>query len=222
MAKTSKHRISPERPDHQPQERIFPADVRRQETLVVALVLLVAALLRVVYLMQYKAHVPYYSAIILDSIYYDSWAWKVAQGKGYGPMPFYMAPLYPYVLAVIYKLFGHSLGLVYALQSALGVVNTYLVYILTRRMFGHKSGIAAMVIILAYAPLMYLEPKILTETLSIFLNLASLLLVMKAVDQPGPSRFTVAGLVLGLSALCRPNALLTIALVLVWLPSVLT
>ena len=189
---------------------------RRREILSVALVLLAATVLRAIYLWQYREHIPYYSHLVLDSAYYDAWAQRVAHGVGYGPMPFYMAPLYPYVLAAIYAISGHNLPLVYVLQAALGVCNLFLVYLLGRRLFGHWSGLAAMVFVLLYAPLMYLESKILTETLAVALNLGSILLLMRALDRPTLFRYLSAGIALGLSAVCRPTALLTVALILVW------
>ena len=175
---------------------------RRLRMLGVALVLMGAVAIRIVYLLQYRAHAPYYSTPILDSAYYDDWAMRVAQGQGYGPMPFYMAPLYPYVLAAVYTAAGHSLGLVYILQSVLGVANLLLVYVLASRTFGHKSGLIALILMTAYAPLVYLETKLLTETLAITLNLASLLLLMRALRRPTIAWFGLAGVSLGLSALC--------------------
>lgn len=189
----------------------------RREVLAVALVLLAAAVIRIVYLLQYRAHAPYYSAVMSDSIYYDSWAWRVASGEGYGPQPFYMAPLYPYVLALVYRAVGHSFGIAYAFQAALGLVNLLLVYLLGRRLFGHASGLIAALLLMVYAPLAYLESKVLTETLAVTLNLASMLLLVNALSRPSTARFAAAGMVLGLSAVCRPVALITIAFVFVWL-----
>ncbi|HUV05956.1 MAG TPA: tetratricopeptide repeat protein [Armatimonadota bacterium] len=194
-----------------------PAGVSRSEILAAAIVVLIAVLLRVIYLLQYKAHMPFYFVPIVDSSYYDAWATRVAEGNGFGPMPFYLAPLYPYVLALVYKVLGHSLPVVYILQLALGVCNAFLVYTIGRRLFGWKSAVAAMGLITLYAPLVYLETKLLTETLAIALNLTSVLLLMRALDRPTVLRWAGAGVVLGLSAVCRGPALITIALISGWL-----
>jgi tetratricopeptide (TPR) repeat protein len=180
-------------------------------------VLLAAIAFRVVYLLQYKAQIPYFSFPIVDSSLYDTWAQRVAAGEGYGAKPFYMAPLYPYLLALVYKILGHKLFLVYVGQAALGVLNLFLVYMLGRRVFGHRSGLVAMCLLMLYAPLVFLESKLLTETLAVTLNLASILLVMRAVERPSASRFLASGIGLGLSVICRPAALITAVLVGVWL-----
>ena len=80
----------------------------RLRTVLGVIVLLIAAVvIRDIYLLQYRSALPYYNTPPLDSEYYDLWAQRVASGHGYGPTPFYMAPLYPYFLALIYKLAGH-------------------------------------------------------------------------------------------------------------------
>ena len=194
-----------------------PADRRLYEVFAVALALLGAMLLRDLYLFQYVTRLPYHAVPILDAAYYDSWAQRVAAGRGYGAEPFYMAPLYPYVLALAYKLLGHNLTLVYVLQHTLGMLNLLMVYILGRRLFGHRSGLIAMGFMMLYGPLMYLESKLLTETLAIALNLTSLLLLIRALDRPSALRFLAAGLVMGLSVLCRPVAAIAVVLVVLWL-----
>ena len=193
------------------------ANARLCGVLAVALTALAGIILRDIYLLQYEQHAAYLYPYVLDSAYYDAWAQRVADGGGYGPKPFYMAPLYPYALASVYKVMGHKPAVVYALQAILGMYSVLLVYLLGRRLFGHISGLAAMGLIVLYAPLMYLESKILTETLAVALNLTSFLLLIRAVERPTASRYLLAGIALGLSAVCRPVALITIAMVVPWL-----
>lgn len=190
---------------------------RAREIRAVALVILLAAVIRLAYFVQYQSLVPYYGITILDAKYYDAWAMRVASGQGYGPMPFYMSPMYPYILAVVYFLTGHGYTQVYVLQMVLGLGNLLLTYAIGRRLFGHKAGLIAMVLMTVYAPLIYLETKILTETIAIALNLIALLLVMRALKRPGYLGFLVAGVTMGLSAVCRPSALVSVGLILVWL-----
>ncbi len=188
--------------------------VRHREIITLTLVLLACVLLRVVYLIQYKANVPYYTGLIVDSQYYDVWAQRIVNGEGYGPKPFYLAPLYPYLLALIYTVVGRSLSVVYGFQAALGVLNLLLVYLISRRIFGHLSGILAVILLTLYAPLVFFEAKILSETLAITLSLVSILLIFKSIDKPARWKYLSVGIVLGLTAVCRPVALLTGILVL--------
>jgi tetratricopeptide (TPR) repeat protein len=185
-------------------------DARRQ-ALVVALVLGVAAVLRIAYVLQYLAVTPFADAVISDSAFYDAWARRVLAGEGYGPAPYYMAPLYPYLLAALYAVAGHSLAAVAWIQSALGLVNLWMVYRLGRRLDGHATGLLAMLLAMLYGPLMFLEAKPLTETVAIALALASLTALSGALRRPGVARFAGVGALLGLSCLARPNMLMATA-----------
>ena len=187
---------------------------RQIDLLALCLVLLIAVTIRSVYFLEYRANVPYYSCVIVDSYYYDLWAQRVAEGKGYGKMPYYMAPLYPYILAGIYKLFGHNIPLVYVLQLLLGVVNTVLVFAISRRLFGLSPAVIASLFLTFYGPLIYLEPKIMTETLFITLGLVSMYLLLQVLESPNLTGAFCLGLTLGLSAICRPVALITALLFL--------
>ena len=200
-----------------PVAEVAPDRIRRFEIVAIAAILIVAAAIRVIYLLQYRADVPYYSTLVLGSGCYDAWAQRVAAGRGYGPSPFYMAPLYPYVVAAVYAIVGHRIGAVYVLQAGLGIVNLLLAWLIARRLFGREAGLLAALLLLFYGPLLFLESKILTETLAITLNLASLLLLIAALKRTSSWIWLVSGFVLGLSAVCRPVALITIALVLAWL-----
>jgi tetratricopeptide (TPR) repeat protein len=179
--------------------------------LVVGLVLGVAALLRIAYVLQYLSVTPFGDAVISDSAFYDAWARRVLAGEGYGPSPYYMAPLYPYLLAGLYALFGHSLAAVAWVQSALGVLNLWMVYMLGRRIAGHATGLVAMVLAMLYGPLMFLEAKPLTETVAISLALASLLGLSHALARPRLGTFAAVGACMGLACLARPNMLMAAA-----------
>jgi len=189
----------------------------QRECLFVTLFLLLAVVVRIIYLFEYRARIPYWHNVTLDSQFYDLWALRVAQGKGYGPSPFYMAPLYPYFLSIFYKLLGHKLVIVYLLQASLGVLNTFLVYLITRRIFGHLAGLGSMALLILYGPLTYLETKLLTEPLAVTLSLISLLLLMTALSRPSPTRCIFVGMTIGIGAVCRPAALVFAVLIAAWL-----
>jgi Flp pilus assembly protein TadD/4-amino-4-deoxy-L-arabinose transferase-like glycosyltransferase len=175
-------------------------------------------LIRVGYLAMASERLATFSVPIIDGDYYDQWATRVAGGQGYGASPFYLAPLYPYCVAAVYSVLGHDYALVYAVQAGLGLVNLLLVYLLARWIAGqHKAGLAAMCLMLLYAPVLMLEGKLLSETLGLTLTLAALLTLFRSIERRSVIRGLVAGLVLGLSILCRSNNLLFAMLLGGWL-----
>ncbi len=189
----------------------------RPEWVAVAVVLVVALALKAAYLTLAYQRLPTFGMPIIDSAYYDAWAMRVASGEGYGASPFYLAPLYPYFLALLYRALGHGYVGVYVVQAALGLVSLLLVYLLGRRLFGHGPGLAGMILTLLYAPLIMLEGKLLSETLGLTLTLAALLLVLKSMDARRIWPAFAAGAVLGLSILCRSSNLLFAVLLMAWL-----
>ncbi len=176
-----------------------------------------AALVRLVYLVQYARRIPYFEVPIVDAAYYDSWAQRVASGQGYGPSPFYLSPLYPYGLALIYAVIGHQPAVIYVAQLFLGLASLLMVYLLGRKLFGHRAGTAATLLMALYLPIVIVETKLLSETLAIALTLAALLLLVRLLDRPKPLGWLLAGVVLGLSVVCRSSNLLFAVLLLAWL-----
>jgi 4-amino-4-deoxy-L-arabinose transferase-like glycosyltransferase len=183
---------------------------------IIALILAAIAL-RLWYLWQYGNNLPYLGFVIGDSEYYDLWARRIASGVGYESKPFYTGPLYPYLLGFFYVAAGKSLYAVAFMQAAAGVLNILLVYGMGRSIFSHATGLLAALITLLYGPILFLESKILTETLAIALNCLAVLLLTTSLKRPSNIRFFISGVALGAAALCRPGTLLAAALILAWL-----
>lgn len=176
-----------------------------------------AVLFKIIYLVQYGQRILYARVPLVDAEYYDAWAQRVASGQGYGPSPFYLAPLYPYWLALIYMIAGRDLMLVYALQAVMGIGSLVLVYWIGRKLFGSTAAAVSSILLLLYAPILIIETKLLSESLGILLTLAAMALLLWTLDKPGWGRGLLAGIVLGLSILCRSSNLLFAGVVFLWL-----
>jgi tetratricopeptide (TPR) repeat protein len=101
-------------------------------------------------------------------------------------------------------------------QSVLGLGNLALAYLLGRRLLGHAAGLAGALLLCLYAPVLFLETKVLTETVAIFLALATLLAAEAALRRPSAPRFLSAGLLAGLATVARPNVLVALMLAAAW------
>ena len=171
--------------------------------------------LRAIYVFSLRS-TPFFAPLSnkLDDGVYDSMAQAISQGNWLADLPFsaYRIPLYPYFLGVIYKFFGRDLLAVHVLQSLIGAFTPLLVYGVLDLAFQKKrtaligAGIAAF-----YIPFVFYENLLLGETLSIFLNLLGVWLVLRSLDD-APQRtplvtLFLAGVVLGASALVRPNVI---------------
>ncbi len=161
---------------------------------------------------------PFFTRPVIDGQAYDTWAMAIVQGKA-PAAPFYQDPLYPYSLALIYSIFGHSYWAVYLFQLGLALVLLLLVYDTARLLFDWRAGIAAAAMAALYRPFIFYESQIEKTALAVFLTALFLWLLVRSLvprssPNPGPRPLTpflwplATGLALGLAALTRANTLL--------------
>ena len=170
----------------------------------VAVVLLIAAAVRVGHVFA-QSRLPLFDALIIDSKLYDQWAQRIAAGEWLGgDRAFFMDPLYPYVLALFYRGFGHDLLIVRLFQVGLGVATCGFVAILGWRLGGRAVGTIAALLLALYQPLVFEGGEIEKTALGVCLLSAALVL---ATQKGIASRFA-AGVCLAAATLARGNLLL--------------
>lgn len=177
-----------------------------------ALILIAAAIFRAVYFFLDSRSPIFFDGLFLDSSVYDGWARSIAAGEWIGREAFYFPPLYPYLLGLFYRVFGHSYALVYLAQQLLGLLNLVLIFRIGEAVFNARAALFAAGLAALYAPFAFFETKILGTTLGLTLNLAALLFLVRAErsrDEPGAWRpWLIAGAVIGVAALCLPGTIL--------------
>lgn len=94
-----------------------PRDSR--ETVMYVSVCLLAVAARGLYLWQIR-HAPVFALLLGDAVMYDAWARQIAGGDWIGKGVFYVGPLYPYFLGLVYALVGRNLLVVRLIQIAIG------------------------------------------------------------------------------------------------------
>ncbi|HZE89388.1 MAG TPA: glycosyltransferase family 39 protein [Verrucomicrobiae bacterium] len=151
---------------------------------------------------------PTFQHPLLDAQYHDQWAREIARGD-FGSKPvFFRAPLYPYLLGLVYALLGPGPWAPKALQAILGACTCLLVASLARRIFGTRlAGLSAGTLAATSWTLIYFDGELLVEPLFVFLTLASIRAAVAARDRPSAGRLAGAGLLMGLAAVTRPTIL---------------
>jgi Flp pilus assembly protein TadD len=174
-----------------------------------------ALLARLVYLWQIR-HAPFFELRIGDAHVYHLWARRIADGDWIGERVFYQAPLYPYLLAVVYRWIGDSTLVVRIVQAVMGAGSCVLLAHAARSLFGSRVALLAGVGLAVYPPAIFLDGLIQKSALGTLL-LTALLAVVCAIAVHASARLWLgAGVLLGLLALTRENALIFAALIGIW------
>jgi tetratricopeptide (TPR) repeat protein len=181
---------------------------------VLALILAFSAVVRLLFFFQLSA-TDLVSVPILDSQTYHDWAVRLVNGDpGWGET-YWMGPLYPHLLAVVYLVFGAGGAAISALQLLLSMVNILQVFFLTR-LFMAETGptqnrwtpvLAAGVFALYGAPVFYAGMILMTTLVTtLYLLIAHQALLTGKRNTPGA--WFRLGLLVGLAGLARGNVLL--------------
>jgi 4-amino-4-deoxy-L-arabinose transferase-like glycosyltransferase len=141
-------------------------------------------------------------------------------GPPTGPTAF-IAPVYPILVAAIFKLFGvysqASEAVLLLLHTAANLLTIALMMALARRLAGRSAALIAGLVWACSLPLIWM-PSIFWETsLSIALLMLLLVLALRTSERPTLAAWIGLGALSALLALLNPALLLTILAVLAWL-----
>jgi 4-amino-4-deoxy-L-arabinose transferase-like glycosyltransferase len=181
-------------------------------------VVLVAFGLRLLHVIFTAGGNPLAANLALDAAVYDRWAKTLVWGGPAVPTLLMQAPLYPWLLSLIYHICGPNLTAARFVQALLGTTSCGFIIVVTRRLFKSSlAGIIAGLIAALYLPFIFYEGMLVPATLVVFLSLLSIVLLVPERRDPGLGRTLVAGVVLGLCAAAKPVAMLLVPFALLHL-----
>lgn len=188
----------------------------RRDVLWLAAIVVLALGLRLVHNRQ-MAQSPLFDHPILDAEIHDRWARAILEGESMFPGAYFKAPLYPWFLSAVYAVGDGSYMAPRIAQAILGALSCGLIYLLGREVFGRRAvGAIAGLGCATYWIMIYFDGELKLEPLGVFLNLLALLAIFRASRHEGLWRWAVAGLLLGVSAINRPNILPFVPVVCLW------
>ncbi|MBM3329039.1 MAG: tetratricopeptide repeat protein [Calditrichaeota bacterium] len=179
----------------------------RTETLYLGIITFAALVLRLTHLAIVRS-ADFVRQPIIDAAFYHAYAMQIAAGDLVGEGVFFMSPLYPYLLGLIYALFGSDPGRAMVIQALIGSGTVVILYLWARSVVGTTAALVGAAIAALYAPYLFYPSTLLTATLILGLAALSLYLFDAARQNPGRSSLLWLGGVLGISALARPLALI--------------
>jgi len=171
------------------------------------LILAVAFLVKAFYL-WFSKESPFYEPILLDPGYYHKWALKILGGDFIGQGVFYGLPLYPFFLALCYKIFDSSLLAVKWVQASLGLLTIFFVYKSAEKISNSKTALLATCFAALYGPLFFHEGILIPEALSLPLYAAAFYAACLFWDEPTVKKGIGFGIMAGLAALTKTGIIL--------------
>jgi 4-amino-4-deoxy-L-arabinose transferase-like glycosyltransferase len=119
----------------------------------------------------------------------------------YGGPVFHQEPLYVYLVALTYKVFGPDVRGVFFWQMLLGALSSVLLFWIGRRWFGYRLGLLAAALGLLCGPLVFFDFVLLRSSLSVFFILGILYLFSRLLDEKTPWLYGLFGFLSALSIL---------------------
>ncbi len=175
-----------------------------------------AVIVRVVCLSQYlDSPLPNHPGV--DPSYYTAWARRIVAGQWLGPGVFEQSPLYAYLLAGSYALFGERALPMLLAQTLAGAVSAVLVYACGRRLLSPVAAWLAGLGYGFYGPAVFYELQLNKTFLEPLLVLWFLYGALRYRETRRLAWLFLAGVALGLAALVRENHLLLLPVLSVWL-----
>jgi len=187
-----------------------------EDAAICGIIILLAFVLRFIYILQWQRN-PGFAHPGMDELYHDQWAQAIAAGKTFLEGPYFRAPLYPAFLGFIYKLFGHNYLAPRIVQAVLDSLSCGLLFIAGRQVFSRQVAAVAGFAAASYWMLIFFTGELLIAPVLVFLDLLLIILLLRAGKKPGALLYGLAGVVMGLSAIARPNILLFAPAVVLWM-----
>ena len=178
------------------------------------LLLGLAAAWRLAYLARLR-HTPFAGSLNADARIYWSWSEFVLHHGLWPPAPFYLAPLYPYVLAGWRALGAGGTPQVLAIQALIGAAAVVFLADATARLAGRWPAVAVGVVLALHESTTFFDGLVLPESLMFFLESLLVWFVVRTDwSRTGSGPFAVYGLLVGVLAQGRASNALLLALVI--------
>jgi hypothetical protein len=190
--------------------------------LAVGAVLAVALATRVAAVMATRQYTP-----LTDALNFDHIARSILDGHGFGSAlvppatgaTAFRAPLFPVVLAGVYKVLGVSLLRARLFEALVGALTVGLLGLVAAQIWGRREALIAMAVSAVYPPLILMTTSLQWEVLFLPLLLGAIACALAYRRRSDRLRLPIAaGCLLGLAALSRETGLLMVLPVgiLVW------
>jgi len=152
---------------------------------------------------------------------YPYFAERISKGLDIGERLLDLSPLYLYANVLVYQIYGKNWEAMAILQLLLGSLNCLFIYLIGEKIFGKSVGFVAAIVLLLYGNLTLIELTLEPESFVLFFNSLLILVLLRAKDEAAAGNkflnWFLAGLLIGLSIITKPNGLLLIPTAILWI-----
>lgn len=178
---------------------------------VLLIILVLAAVLRFSYLIELQAN-PMPALVSLDPAFdqynYITMAQDIVRHQWVGSQHPGHSPVYSYVIASLFSIFGDDMNIVFVFQGVLGILAVYLLYRCAVLLFENKN-LALLTAFMAavYSPFVFYECAVLRESIIAYVNVMALYFFLLALRKEKSRNYFLAGIMTGLSLIVRAGFL---------------
>lgn len=146
--------------------------------------------------------------IVSDASGYHQLALSILAKKSFEDFDAFRTPGYPVFVALLYSISSGSVWFVLLIQILLNLISVVLVYKIASTIFSRKIALLS-AFLFAIDPLQVIySVQLLTDTLFVFLFLASVYYLCKSIKENNFSSICLSALILGIATLVRPISFL--------------
>ncbi len=150
--------------------------------------------------------------VVTDPMRYDALGWNLASGNGFidetGKAELTRGPGYPFFLALIYRIFGHSYRYVRSFQVLFSIFTLILIFLLAKDIFGKEAAFSALFIASFYPPFISYNGILYTETIFTFLIVLFTYVFLYALKKDRWWIYILLGVISGYAVLLRAEFIL--------------
>ena len=121
----------------------------------------------------------------------------------YGNKQFHQEPVYPYLVAATYKVFGTDVRHVFIWQLLLGACSNLLIFLLACRYFGNLTGLCAGLLAILCGPIACYDMLLLRSTLTVFLLLLTVFTFDLALRKQQARYYLLFGAIMAITYLTQ-------------------
>ncbi len=168
------------------------------------------------YFKQFPEVAARYDYVTTDSLQSVT-AQKAFINDIYKGKTFHQEPLYTYMLAITYSVFGSDVKWIYFWQFLLAAFTSVLVFLTGRQLFGSLAGLIAALFVTLCGSIMVYEMTLLRTTLTNFFTVLLLYLFLKVFEKPDLKRTIIFGAASGFALLGQSYFILFLFPAWIWL-----